>query len=190
MLLANRRSMSYPIPLTNSLLPPYLQTSLHGAAASLPLNELTAVGPLDGRYASKVAGLRSIFSEYGLIRFRVLVECRWLQQLAALPGVPEVPAFGPTANALLDSIATEFSLQDAEDVKKVERTTNHDVKAIEYVLKDKFLKDPELAQVLEFTHFACTSEDVNNLSHALMLKEAVEKEVLPAMDSVIDAITK
>ncbi len=154
------------------------------------MNELTAVGPLDGRYASKVAGLRSIFSEYGLIRFRVLVECRWLQQLAALPGVPEVPAFGATANALLDSIATEFSLSDAEDVKKVERTTNHDVKAIEYVLKDKFLKDPELSKVLEFTHFACTSEDINNLSHALMLKEAVEKELLPAMDSVIDAITK
>ena len=148
------------------------------------------MGPLDGRYGSKVAGLRSIFSEYGLIRFRVLVECRWLQKLAALPGVPEVPAFGPTATSLLDSIATEFSLEDAEAVKKVERTTNHDVKAIEYVLKDKFLADPELSNVLEFTHFACTSEDINNLSHALMLKEALEKEVLPAMDAVIDAITK
>ena len=148
------------------------------------------MGPLDGRYGSKVSGLRPIFSEYGLIRFRVLVECRWLQQLAALPGLPEVPAFGPNATALLDSIATEFSLADAEAVKKVERTTNHDVKAIEYVLKDKFQADPELAKVIEFTHFACTSEDINNLSHALMLKEALEKEVLPAMDSVIDAIAK
>jgi adenylosuccinate lyase len=191
LVLSVRSSPSNIIPLNQLFLfPPPLQTSQNGAAASLPLNELTAVGPLDGRYASKVAGLRSIFSEYGLIRFRVLVECRWLQQLAALPGVPEVPAFGSAANALLDSIATGFSLQDAEDVKKVERTTNHDVKAIEYVLKDKFLKDPELSKVLEFTHFACTSEDINNLSHALMLKEAVEKELLPAMDLVIDAITK
>ena len=156
----------------------------------MPLTELTAVGPLDGRYGSKIAGLRPIFSEYGLIRFRVLVECRWLQQLAALPGVPEVPSFGATATALLDSIATSFSLEDAAAVKKVERTTNHDVKAIEYVLKDKFAKDPELSKVLEFTHFACTSEDINNLSHALMLKEAVTKEVLPAMDAVIDAIAK
>jgi hypothetical protein len=172
-------------------LSPSSQASANGASAGpLPLTELTAVGPLDGRYASKVASLRPIFSEYGLIRFRVLVECRWLQQLAALPGVPEVPPFGPAATSLLDSIATGFSVTDAEDVKKIERTTNHDVKAIEYVLKDRFAADPELSKVLEFTHFACTSEDINNLSHALMLKEAVQNEVLPAMDAVIDAIAK
>jgi len=142
------------------------------------------------RYGSKVAGLRSIFSEYGLIRFRVLVECRWLQQLSQLEGVPEVPPFGPEASALLDSIATGFSVQDAEEVKRIERTTNHDVKAIEYVLKAKFGANAELAKVLEFTHFAATSEDINNLSHALMLKEAMVSEVLPAMDTVIDAIAK
>jgi adenylosuccinate lyase len=158
--------------------------------AALPLSELTAVGPLDGRYASKVAGLRSYFSEYGLIRFRVLVECRWLQQLAALEGVPEVPPFGPAATALLDRLATQFSLEDAQAVKEVERTTNHDVKAIEYVLKDRFAADPELAAVLEFTHFAATSEDINNLSHALMLREALAHEVLPAMDAVVDAIAQ
>jgi len=166
------------------------QGSQNGASATLPLNQLTAVGPLDGRYASKVSGLRSIFSEYGLIRFRVLVECRWLQQLSRMDGVPEVPPFGPEASALLDSIATGFTVEDAEQVKRIEATTNHDVKAIEYVLKDKFATNPELAKVLEFTHFACTSEDINNLSHALMMKEAMEKEVLPAMDSVVDAIAK
>lgn len=154
------------------------------------MTELTAVGPLDGRYASKLTGLRSIFSEYGLIRFRVLVECRWLQQLAALPGVPEVPEFGPEATALLNEIALGFSVADAEEVKKIERTTNHDVKAIEYVLKNKFSANAELAKTLEFTHFACTSEDINNLSHALMLREALEHDLVPAMDAVIDAIAK
>ena len=137
-----------------------------------------------------MAGLRPIFSEYGLIRFRVLVECRWLQQLSRLPGVPEVPPFGPAASALLDAIATGFSVADAEEVKAVERTTNHDVKAIEYVLKAKFGADSELAKVLEFTHFAATSEDINNLSHGLMLKEAMTAEVLPAMDAVIDAVAR
>jgi len=107
-----------------------------------------------------------------------------------MDGVPEVPPFGPEASALLDSIATGFTVEDAEQVKRIEATTNHDVKAIEYVLKDKFATNPELAKVLEFTHFACTSEDINNLSHALMMKEAMEKEVLPAMDSVVDAIAK
>ncbi|KAL4425851.1 hypothetical protein ABPG75_009867 [Micractinium tetrahymenae] len=163
----------------------------NGAApAPIELSELTAVGPLDGRYSSKVAGLRNTFSEYGLIRFRVLVECRWLQKLSQLEGVSEVPAFGPAANALLDELATSFSVEDAQEVKKVERTTNHDVKAIEYVLKSKFQADPELAKVLEFTHFACTSEDINNLSHALMLREALHAELLPAMDNVVDEVAR
>ncbi|KAI7842282.1 hypothetical protein COHA_003923 [Chlorella ohadii] len=164
----------------------------NGAASAAPieLSELTAVGPLDGRYGSKVAALRRTFSEYGLIRFRVLVECRWLQQLAQLPGVSEVPEFGPAANALLDRLATSFSVEEAQEVKDIERTTNHDVKAIEYVLKSKFQADPELAKVLEFTHFACTSEDINNLSHALMLREALHAELLPAMDKVIGEIAR
>lgn len=156
----------------------------------LGLTELTAVGPLDGRYAQKVSGLRRIFSEYGLIRFRVAVECRWLQKLAQLPGVPEVPEFGPETSSVLESLATRFSISDAEQVKKIEKTTNHDVKAVEYVLKDKFRGNAQLEQVMEFTHFACTSEDINNLSHALMLREALKKEILPTMDTLIDAITK
>jgi hypothetical protein len=167
-----------------------IRNALGDDATRLGLTELTAVGPLDGRYAQKVSGLRRIFSEYGLIRFRVAVECRWLQKLAQLPGVPEVPAFGPEASSVLERLATSFSVEDAEHVKKIERTTNHDVKAVEYVLKDKFRGNPELERVMEFTHFACTSEDINNLSHALMLREALEKEVLPTMDALIDAIAK
>jgi adenylosuccinate lyase len=161
------------------------------AAAGAPppaLEELTAVGPLDGRYASKVAGLRPIFSEFGLIRFRVAVECAWLRQLSELPGVPEVPPLAPPALALLDQLSTAFTVADAAAVKAVEATTNHDVKAVEYVLKERFAADPQLAAVLEFTHFACTSEDINNLAHGLMLAEARTELVLPAMDAVVDAI--
>jgi len=168
----------------------------NGAAAAaradgkLELSELTAVGPLDGRYGRTTAPLRAIFSEYGLIRFRVLVECRWLQQLAAIPQVTEVPPLSAEANAVLDQLATGFSVEDALQVKAIERTTNHDVKAVEYVLKDRFAQQEQLAQVLEFTHFACTSEDINNLSHALMLKEAITEHVLPAMDKVISEISR
>lgn len=158
--------------------------------AAVDLTELTAVGPLDGRYGSKVAGLRTIFSEYGLIRFRVAVECRWLQHLSTIPQVKEVPGLSDDASALLDSLATNFTVEDAQLVKNVERTTNHDVKAVEYVLKEKISANAELKKVLEFVHFACTSEDINNLSHALMLQEAMEKEILPVMDQVIDAISK
>ncbi|GFH09619.1 adenylosuccinase [Haematococcus lacustris] len=142
----------------------------------LDLNELTAVGPLDGRYAKSSQALRKTFSEYGLIRFRVMVECRWLQKLSQIPQVTEVPAFSAEANAVLDMLATTFSSEQALQVKAFERTTNHDVKAVEYVLKELFGRQPELARVTEFTHFACTSEDINNLSHALMLKEAVEQQ--------------
>lgn len=158
------------------------------ASAKLELSELTAVGPLDGRYASKVVGLRDCFSEYALIKFRVLVECRWLQMLASLDGVPEVPHLTPEANALLDDLCDNFSPDIAAEVKAIERTTNHDVKAVEYVLKSRFAKNEQLAQVLEFTHFACTSEDINNLSHALMLQQALQEELLPLMDQIIDAM--
>uniref|UniRef100_A0A383VV91 Adenylosuccinate lyase n=1 Tax=Tetradesmus obliquus TaxID=3088 RepID=A0A383VV91_TETOB len=160
------------------------------ALEKLELSELTAVSPLDGRYGRATHPLRHIFSEYGLIKARVAVEVAWLQQLAAIPQVTEVPPFSAEANAVLDALAANFSVADAQEVKAIERTTNHDVKAVEYVLKQRFAGHPELAAVLEFTHFACTSEDINNLSHGLMLGEALQKHVLPAMDSVIAEVSR
>ncbi|GAX82488.1 hypothetical protein CEUSTIGMA_g9915.t1 [Chlamydomonas eustigma] len=159
-------------------------------AANLDLSALTAVSPLDGRYGRNTAPLRQTFSEYGLIRFRVLVECRWLQKLSRIEGVVEVPPFSPEASELLDELATSFSVEQALQVKDVEKTTNHDVKAIEYVLKDHFKKNAELNKVLEFTHFACTSEDINNLSHGLMLREAVTEQILPNMDKIISELQR
>ena len=132
---------------------------------------LTAISPIDGRYADKVDALRPIFSEYGLIRFRVLVEVRWLQALAQHPLINEVSPFSADANQRLDSIISDFSEADAQRVKDIEKTTNHDVKAVEYLLKEKIAGCAELEKVSEFIHFACTSEDINNLSYALMLKE-------------------
>ncbi|CAG9466452.1 unnamed protein product [Pedinophyceae sp. YPF-701] len=183
---AARRGLAAPVPR-----PPSAQARLVAASAAgeVPeLSALTAVGPLDGRYGRATAVFRNIFSEYGLIRFRVAVECRWLQKLSTMPEITEVPAFGPEATALLDELANNFTVADAQDVKDVEKTTNHDVKAVEYVLKKRFEAVPELKAASEFTHFACTSEDINNLSHALMLREAVQEHVLPAMDKIIDAI--
>ncbi|SFG39642.1 adenylosuccinate lyase [Neptunomonas qingdaonensis] len=155
----------------------------------MELSALTAVSPVDGRYGSKTADLRPIFSEFGLIRNRVLVEIRWLQQLAAHPQIPEVPALSESANALLNSIVDDFSEADAERVKEIERTTNHDVKAVEYLIKEKFKDNAELAAVNEFVHFACTSEDINNLSHALMLKDGLNV-VLPLMQQTADQIAQ
>ena len=139
----------------------------------MELSALTAVSPVDGRYGSKTADLRPLFSEYGLIRFRVEVEIRWLQQLAGHPQISEVPALSEQANARLNSIVEQFNEADAQQVKEIERTTNHDVKAVEYFIKQKIAYLPELAAISEFVHFACTSEDINNLSHALMLKNGV-----------------
>jgi adenylosuccinate lyase len=153
------------------------------------LNALNAVSPVDGRYGSRTIALRSIFSEFGLIRFRVEVEVRWLQQLSRLAGVPEVPAFSAATNAILDKIVTDFNEADAQAVKDIERTTNHDVKAVEYFLKNKFAGNAELEAVLEFVHFACTSEDINNLSHALMLREG-RKVFLKDAEAIIDGIAK
>jgi adenylosuccinate lyase len=153
------------------------------------LTALNAVSPVDGRYGSKTIALRSIFSEFGLIRFRVEVEVRWLQQLSKHVGVPEVPAFSEATNALLDSIVTNFNEADAQAVKDIERTTNHDVKAVEYLLKNKFKGNAELEAVLEFVHFACTSEDINNLSHALMLREG-RKVFIKDAEAIIDGIVK
>jgi len=156
----------------------------------MDLNSLSAVSPIDGRYGSKTAILRPIFSEFGLIRHRVLVEVRWLQMLAANSDIKEVPALSEPANSLLDSIVDNFSVEDAEQVKTIERTTNHDVKAVEYFLKDKIKDNEELMAINEFIHFACTSEDINNLSHALMLGEARSDVILPQLTEVIEAITE
>ncbi len=152
------------------------------------LTSLTAISPVDGRYGSKTESLRPIFSEYGLIRFRVEVEVRWLQALAAEGAIEELPAFDDEANRFLDAIVSEFNEDDANAVKTIERTTNHDVKAVEYFLKDKTAGHPTLDAAREFFHFACTSEDINNLSYALMLKEAREQAILPLCDEIIDAI--
>ncbi len=156
----------------------------------MELTALTAISPVDGRYGSKVSVFREIFSEYGLIRNRVTVEIRWLQKLADHPGITEVPSFSTEANAVLDRMVSEFSLEDAERIKEIERTTNHDVKAVEYFIKEKIASVPELHAVTEFVHFACTSEDINNLSHALMLREGLDHGMLPAMDRVVDKLAQ
>ncbi|MCX7068857.1 MAG: adenylosuccinate lyase [Methylococcales bacterium] len=155
----------------------------------MPHFALTAISPIDGRYADKVEALRPIFSEYGLIHFRVLVEVRWLQALAAHPLIPEVSAFSESATELLNTIVTDFSLTDAQRVKDIEKTTNHDVKAIEYLLKEKIAGCAELEQVSEFIHFACTSEDINNLSYALML-QAGRLVILEQQSDCIAALKK
>ncbi|MCQ4320324.1 adenylosuccinate lyase [Stutzerimonas stutzeri] len=154
----------------------------------MQLSSLTAVSPVDGRYAGKTSALRPIFSEFGLIRCRVQVEVRWLQRLAAHAGIPEVAPFSEEANALLNQLAEDFQLEHAERVKEFERTTNHDVKAVEYLLKEQAKQLPELAKVNEFIHFACTSEDINNLSHALMLREGRDDVLLPLMRQLAEAI--
>ena len=138
----------------------------------MELSALTAISPADGRYGSKTQELRSIFSEFGLIKYRVIVEVRWLQALAANEKIQEVSAFSESANELLNSIIDNFSENDAQRVKDIEKTTNHDVKAVEYFLKEKTSDNAEISAVSEFIHFACTSEDINNLSYALMLREA------------------
>ena len=156
----------------------------------MELTSLTAISPVDGRYGSKTTALRPIFSEYGLIRHRVTVEVRWLQALAANPAITEVPLLSEHAHNILNDIVEKFSEQDAQRVKNIERTTNHDVKAVEYLLKEKITGNQELEAISEFIHFACTSEDINNLSHALMLREGRGQVILPQMDEIIDSITQ
>ncbi|WPC72211.1 adenylosuccinate lyase [Vibrio porteresiae] len=154
----------------------------------MELSALTAVSPVDGRYGSKTIALRSIFSEYGLLKYRTIVEIRWLQKLAATAEIAEVPALSAQASQFLDEVAANFSEADAARIKEIERTTNHDVKAVEYFLKEKVAAIPELHAINEFIHFACTSEDINNTSHALMLKEARDHVILPEIRNIIDAI--
>ena len=156
----------------------------------MELSSLTAVSPLDGRYASKTVELRPIFSEYGLMRFRVQVELTWLKHLANCEAIKEVPAFSKETIEFIDSIIKNFSEEDAKNIKEREAVTNHDVKAVEYFLKDKTASNAEIAKVKEFIHFACTSEDINNNSHALMLKTAREEVILPVVDEIIAKITE
>jgi len=150
-----------------------------------PIARLTALSPLDGRYAGKVDALREHFSEYALIKQRVLVELAWLRALAGEPGIEEVPAFSAAGQAALDKIGDAFSVEDAARVKEIERTTNHDVKAVEYWLKERFRDDTELARVAEFLHLACTSEDINNVAYGIALRDARQNVLLPLLEAVV-----
>jgi adenylosuccinate lyase len=154
------------------------------------LSALTALSPVDGRYGSKTKELREYFSEYGLIKQRVVVEVRWLQALANHQDINEVPAFSQEAELLLNNIVDQFSEVDAQRIKDIEATTNHDVKAVEYFLKEKVADNAELQKINEFIHFACTSEDINNLSHALMLKGGRDNVLLPYCDKLIAELTR
>lgn len=154
------------------------------------LSTMTALSPLDGRYAGQTEPLRTLFSEYGLMKARIKVELEWLKMLAAEPGIDEVPPFSPATIAEIDDIIANFSIEHAQAVKAIEARTNHDVKAIEYWLKERLSGNPEVMNASEFIHFACTSEDINNLSHALMLKTARNTVMLPALDAVVDRIAE
>lgn len=154
----------------------------------MELTSLNAISPIDGRYGSKTNVLRRSVSEYGLLRMRVIVEIRWLQALASHSQIIEVPALSAQASTFLDQLADNFSEADAQAIKDIEKTTNHDVKAVEYFIKNKMADNAELAAVSEFVHFACTSEDINNLSHALMLREALEEGITPELNNIITAI--
>src|SRR5690606_12996193 len=156
------------------------------AATAMDLFPLTALSPLDGRYAGAGDSLRPILSEYGLIRARVKVEVEWLLALAASPDIAELPPFPPAPAGRLRAIADGFSVADAAEVKEIERTTNHDVKAVEYFIKRRMAADAELRPATEFVHFACTSEDINNLAYALMLRQARDAVLLPTLRGIID----
>ncbi len=154
----------------------------------MELSSLTAISPIDGRYAGKCGGLREIFSEYGLLKRRVQVEVTWLRKLASCPGIPEVPALSPDSESLLEGLIRDFSLEDAQRIKDIEKVTNHDVKAVEYFIKEKIAASPELSRISEFVHFACTSEDINNNSHGLMLLDGRDQELLPQMRQIVSAV--
>ena len=155
----------------------------------MTFDNLTSISPIDGRYSDKTSPLKAIFSEFGLIKYRLLVEVRWLEAMSNNQLISEVPKFSPQSNAALLAIADNFSLEDAKSIKEIERTTNHDVKAVEYFLKEKVSSIPELQKVSEFIHFACTSEDINNLSHALMLENG-RLVLLEEMNATLSLITK
>ncbi len=154
----------------------------------MALSPLTALSPLDGRYQRKVAALSGFFSEFGLIRFRVQVEIAWLKAISAEPALTEIKPMSAASVKHLDELGRNFSVEDAEAVKAIEVRTNHDVKAIEYWLREKLTANPEAAAITGFVHFACTSEDINNLCHALMLRESRHQVMLPALDSLIERL--
>ncbi len=156
----------------------------------MQMNPLTAVSPVDGRYAPRANPLREYLSEYGLIRARVFVEIRWLEHLAMEPGITELPPFTETAQKRLAEISERLEIADAVRIKAIEAKTNHDVKAVEYFLKEYFADHAELCEASEFLHFACTSEDINNLAHALMLTSARDEVLLPACDVAIEELRK
>ncbi|MBL0207793.1 MAG: adenylosuccinate lyase [Propionivibrio sp.] len=156
----------------------------------MTFNALTSLSPLDGRYAGKVDALRAQFSEFGLIRRRLQVEIGWLKALAAEPHFAEIPAFSPETVAMLDQLVARFEPKQAAEIKAIEAVTNHDVKALEYWIKQQLANNSEVMQVSEFIHFACTSEDINNLSHALMLKAARDQTMLPMLDRVVAFLRK
>jgi len=151
----------------------------------MELSALTAISPVDGRYQNKTDVLRPIFSEYGLFRFRVVVEIEWLKKLSKNPNIKEIESFSANSISLLDNIKNNFSIDDAKQIKKIEKITNHDMKAVEYFIREKIQSDPKLKNVSQFIHFACTSEDINNLSYALMLKDARENILLPKLQKLI-----
>ena len=158
-----------------------LRAQVYTGFSLMKVSTLRALSPADGRYADKVNGLRDIFSEYGLIRFRVLVEVRWLQALADERDIPEIEPPSALLKDLLNGIVDDFSLDDAERVKKIEATTNHDVKAVEYFIREKIGDGPDTAPLKDFLHFGCTSEDINNLAYALMLRTARREVLIPLM---------
>lgn len=155
----------------------------------MQLSPLTAISPIDGRYCDKTAELRPVFSEYGLMRFRVYIEIKWLQALANHADIEHIPALSDEHHAALDNIVNCFSVADARRIKEIEKTTNHDIKAVEYFVKEKIARDQLPENISEFVHFACTSEDINNLCHALMLKESYHTVIRPLMTELIDTIS-
>lgn len=159
-------------------------------SSSQTITALKALSPLDGRYASRLAPLKDLFSEFGLIKHRVEIEVRWLEQLARTPQIQEVPPLTDDACAFLDHIVADFSVTDAEQVKAIESRTNHDVKAVEYFLKEAISSKPELQQICEFIHFACTSEDINNLAYAVMLDKGRNNVLLPLIDQMVQDLSE
>ena len=154
----------------------------------MPLTSLNAISPIDGRYNNKTTALKDYFSEYALIRYRVIVELRWLQQLAENPGISEVPVLSDSANAFIEALIKDFSEADAQDIKDKEAVTNHDVKAVEYFIKERLAENTELKASMEFVHFACTSEDINNLAYALTIRDALEEVWLPALRVLLEKL--
>ena len=156
----------------------------------MELSALTAISPVDGRYQNKTDALRPIFSEYGLFRYRVLVEVEWLKKLSKNSSIKEIESFSASSTSLLNNIKDNFSIVDAERIKEIEKTTNHDMKAVEYFIREKIQSDSKLKNISQFIHFACTSEDINNLSYALMLKDVRESILVPKLQQLVSILEK